>query len=432
MATRTPPQTSASTEPFDFQGSAGRELSGRLERAAGRRRGAVLFAHCFTCGKAALPAVRISRALAGRGFDVLRFDFAGLGESEGDFADTTFCSNVEDLEAAARAMTEAGCAPDVLVGHSLGGAAVIAAAASLPSVRAVATIGAPADLEHLLGLLGEALPKIEADGLAEVGLGGVRPARVGRGFVNALRSHDLAEDVRALGRPYLVLQAPQDRIVAAENGLRLFSLAQGARSYVSLDGADHLLSDPAHVAYAAEVLCAWSGLEAPAALEPEPETGWVEVSETGTGGYQVEVATAAGRFLADEPEDVGGLGSGPTPYELMSAALGACTAMTLRMYAGRKDLALGPVSVQVAHAKSEGRDHFERRLLLPADLPEDQRRRLTEIAEKCPVHRTLTSGAEISTRLTSPAPQSGRAEHLEAVAATLEEDAARPAPGEVR
>jgi putative redox protein len=428
MARRTPSQTSSRTERFDFQGAAGRKLSGRLERAAGRRRGAVLFAHCFTCGKAALPAVRISRALAGRGFDVLRFDFAGLGESEGDFADTTFSSNVEDLEAAASAMAEAGCAPDVLVGHSLGGAAVIAAAASLPSVRAVATIGAPADLEHLMALLGGALPEIEADGVAEVDLGGARPARVGRGFVEALRSHDLAADVQALKRPYLVLQAPEDRIVAAENGLQLFALAQGAKSYVSLDGADHLLSDPAHVAYAAEVLCAWSGLEAPAVPEPEPDEGWVEVSETGAGGYQVEVLTAAGRFLADEPEDVGGLGSGPTPYELLSAALGACTAMTLRMYAGRKDIALDPVAVQVAHAKSDGRDRFERRLLLPDGLSEEQQRRLQEIAGKCPVHRTLTGVAEVSTRRTRPTPQSARAEHLQDLTATLDEDAADVTP----
>jgi uncharacterized OsmC-like protein len=250
--------------------------------------------------------------------------------------------------------------------------------------------------------------------------------------VDALRRHDLAQDVRALGRPYLVLQAPQDRIVAAENGLRLFSLADGAKSYVSLDGADHLLSDPTHVAYAAEVLCAWSGLEGSAALEPEPEAGWVEVSETGAGGYQVEVATAAGRFLADEPEDVGGLGSGPTPYELLSAALGACTAMTLRMYAARKDMALGPVSVQVAHAKAEGRDHCERRLILPADLPEAQQQRLQEIADKCPVHRTLAGGADVSTRLTSPAPHSARAEHLKDVAATVDDDAPWPAPGEAR
>lgn len=432
MASLTRPASSASDERFDFEGSAGRKLSGRLERAAGRRRGAVLFAHCFTCGKSALPAVRISRALSGRGFDVLRFDFAGIGESEGEFAETTFCSNVEDLEAAARAMTEADIAPDVLVGHSLGGAAVIAAAASLASVRAVATIGAPADLEHLLALLREALPRIEADGSAEVDLGGVRPARIGRGFVDALRSHDLAQDVRALGRPFLVLQAPEDRVVSAENGLRLFTLAEGPKSYVSLDGADHLLSDPAHVVYAAEVLCAWSGLEAPAALAAEPETGWVEISETGAGGYQVEIATAAGRFLADEPEDVGGLGSGPTPYELMSAALGACTAMTLRMYASRKDIALAPVAVQVAHAKTEGRDRFERRLLLPADLPEPQRRSLTEIAEKCPVHRTLTGGAEVTTRLTSPEPQSERSEHLQAVAATMENDAPPPAPAEAQ
>ena len=317
MATGTHAQTSASTERFDFQGSAGQQLSGRLERAAGRRRGAVLFAHCFTCGKAALPAVRISRALAGRGFDVLRFDFAGIGESEGDFADTTFCSNVEDLQAAAEAMAKVGCAPDVLVGHSLGGAAVIAAAASLTSVRAVATIGAPADLEHLLALLGEALPRIEADGVAEVNLGGIRPARVGRAFVEALRSHDLTKDVRALGRPYLVLQAPEDQVVTAENGLHLFSVAQGAKSYVSLDGADHLLSDPSHVAYAAEVLCAWSGLEGAGALQTKSRRPAASKSpRLARGGYQVEVTTAAGASSSTNLKMSAAWDRARRPYEL--------------------------------------------------------------------------------------------------------------------
>lgn len=412
------------TTPMQFCGAAGRRLSGRLETAIGPRRGAVLFVHCFTCGKASLPAVRLSRALAARGFDTLRFDFAGLGESEGDFAETTFTTNLEDIRGAARAMAEAGLAPDLLVGHSLGGAAALAAASDVASLRAVAAIGAPADLRGLERLLGDSVATIEAEGVAEVRLGGLRPARIGRDFLHELRRRDLPGAVRALKLPLLLMHAPEDEVVGIENGLRLFELANQPKSLVALDGGDHLLSDPEVADYAAGVLCAWAQRRLPARAAAPLAEGVVDVAETGAGGFQVEVVTASGAFFADEPPAAGGLGSGPTPYELLAAALGGCTVMTLRLYARRKNWSLERVTVRVAHRRQDGRDAFERQLSLAGELSEEQRARLLEIAGRCPVHRTLAGGADLATTLGPAEPRSGAAKaHAMAMAGSCDESA---------
>ncbi len=243
---------------FEFVGAEGQRLSGRLDAPQGRpARAFALFAHCFTCTKSSLAAVRIARALTGRGFGVLRFDFTGLGESEGDFADSTFSGSVRDLLAAARALADAGKAPTLLIGHSLGGAAVLAAAAELPAVKAIATIAAPFDVEHVTRLFGDGLQTLMSEGEAEVRLGG-RPFKLRRAFVDDLRSHDQRERIERLRRALLVLHSPQDTIVGIDNAASIFQAAKHPKSFVSLDDADHLVTRPADAEYAAEVIAAWA------------------------------------------------------------------------------------------------------------------------------------------------------------------------------
>lgn len=388
------------TESFDFTGADGQSLSGRLDLPDGPVRAHALFAHCFTCTRNSLAAVHVARALAARGIAVLRFDFTGLGESEGEFAGSTFSGNVQDLEAAARAMQERGMAPALLVGHSFGGAAVLAAAGALDSVTAVATIAAPFDVAHITGLLGDQVRQIRDAGEASVDLGG-RPFPIRRGFLEDLDRHDQGERIRALRKPLLVLHAPQDAVVDIDNAGRIFEAAMHPKSFVSLDGADHLLTRRADADYVAGVIAAWSrryvaGDDAVRAHED----GLVHVAETGVGGYQVEVGIGAARLLADEPTGVGGLGSGPTPYELLSAALGACTVMTLRMYANHKKLPVRRIGARIGHRKEKGvpvPDLFTRSVSIDGDIDDAQRQRLVEIAERCPVHRTLQGGARVET-----------------------------------
>lgn len=389
------------SRPFDFVGADDQPLSGRLDVPEGPVAAYALFAHCFTCSKSSIAAARIARALMAKGFGVLRFDFTGLGQSGGAFADTSFSSNIEDLVAAASAMTTHGIAPSLLIGHSLGGAAVLAAAGDLPSVKAVATLAAPFDVGHVKRLFGAGLDRLEQDGEAEVMLGG-RPFTVRREFVEDLAKHDQAARIKALKRPLLILHAPQDDIVSIDNASSIFMAARHPKSFVSLDDADHLLTRASDASYAAEVIAAWSSryLAAGTQLRTEAQSGFVVVEETGEGGFQVEVRAGGARFLADEPVDVGGLGSGPTPYDLLGAALGACTAMTLRLYARGKDLPLGRVRVTVGHSKDKTEsppDLFVRRVRLDGSLSEEQTRRLLEIADRCPVHRTLAGGTRIET-----------------------------------
>ena len=398
------------TERLTFPGHDGSELAARLDRPDGPVLAAALFAHCFTCGKDIVAARRIAGRLASEGIAVLRFDFTGLGHSGGEFANTTFSSNVADLEAAARRMEERGLAPSLLIGHSLGGAAVLRAAAGIPSAKAVATIGAPFDPSHVTHNFSDALPRIEEQGEAEVLLGG-RPLRIGQGFVRDVGEVRLKEAVGRLGKALLVLHSPTDETVGIDNASGIFLAARHPKSFVTLDGADHLISEPGAAEYAAEVIAAWAGryvATEPPAPPPDAPEGIVRVSEADPAGFLQDVAAGPRHHvLADEPKSFGGTDRGMSPYNFLAAGLGTCTSMTVRMYARRKGWPLDHVSVDVTHdrvhaedagADGEARaDRFTRVVRLEGALDEAQRERLMEIADRCPVHRTLERGAMVRT-----------------------------------
>lgn len=401
------------TSRANFPGHSGARLSARLDMPNGRVRAFALFAHCFTCSKDLMAARRIAADLARSGIAVLRFDFTGLGSSEGEFASTNFSSNVEDLLAAADWLRENHAAPALLIGHSLGGAAMLAVAADVPEARAVVTIGAPADADHVLAHLGSDLAAIERDGEAEVTLAG-RSFRIARQFVDDVRGVRLAERIRAMRKPLLILHAPLDETVGIDNATAIFLAARHPKSFVSLDTADHLLSRAEDAAFAAALIAGWSSRY----LEPDTPQGeaaieHVRVTETGEGRFQNAVQAGAHRLFADEPAAAGGLDSGPSPYDFLSIALGACTSMTLRMYADFKKVPLGRVSVDVSHAKIHSRDcadcteeergsgkridRFERVISIEGDLPPELAGKIEEIAGKCPVHRTLEGSSKVNT-----------------------------------
>jgi putative redox protein len=392
---------------FDFTGGAGQKLSGRLDLPDSPARGYALFAHCFTCTKNSLAAVRISRALAARGLGVLRFDFTGLGGSEGMFAEHGFSGDVADLIAAAKHMAAQGLPLKLLIGHSLGGAAVLAAAAELPDINAVATLAAPFDVNHVTGLFQDGLEAIMEKGEAKVNLGG-RPFTIRRSFIEDLRNHDQGARIAKLAHPLLVMHSPVDQTVGVENAAAIFQAARHPKSYISLDHADHLLTNETDAVYAADVIAAWAsryiGASEPARVAEEP--GKIVVQETGGGKFQVEVVAGKTRFYADEPVAQGGLDSGPGPYDLLCAALGACTSMTVRLYADHKQWPLSRVRVAVVHDKDKTRkpeDRFSREIAIEGNLDAAQRARLLEIAERCPVHRTLEAGSSVVSRLVEPA-----------------------------
>ena len=406
---------------FDFPNASGLRLAGLLDNPLGEARAYALFAHCFTCGKDVHAAKRIAEGLTALGIAVLRFDFTGLGSSEGEFANTTFSSNVADLVAAADHLRRVKRAPAILIGHSLGGAAVLAAASAVPEARAVVTIGAPSDPAHVAGLFKDARAEIEAGGEVDVTLAG-RPFRIRRAFLDDVAEQQLSGRINALHKALLVFHSPTDDIVGIDNASRIFAAARHPKSFVSLAGADHLLTRRGDAAYVANVIAAWAEryldmapqagaapVGAPLKAGGDEDRGVVLVRETGQGRFQQEITTGAHRLLADEPNDVGGTDSGPNPYDLLLAALGACTAMTLRLYAERKALRLDRVAVRLRHAKvhaadcenCESRDgkvdRIERGIVLEGELDAQQRARLLEIADKCPIHRTLTSGVDIAT-----------------------------------
>ena len=414
-------------ERFDFPGGGGDRLAARLDLPDGPIRAYALFAHCFTCGKDIHVAGRIAAALASRGIATVRFDFTGLGGSGGDFANTHFSSNVSDLAAAVAHMRQTGRAPSLLIGHSLGGASVLAVAEQAPEVKAVAVIGAPFDISHVVDQFAAHTPEIEAEGKAVVNLAG-RPFTIRREFLDDVRSHDQKPRIARLNRALLVLHAPQDKVVGIDNARSIFEAAHHPKSFVALDGADHLLTRPQDAEYAAEVIAGWAGrylpiseaqaaetgtTQAPVAVAPADGTplaaGEVRVEQTGHGSFEQAVLTAeGGSFMADEPARVGGGGTGPSPYDLLLASLGACTSMTLRIYADRKGLPLEQVRVTLRHRRdhladcAEGDDAkpmeaIEREIILQGDLDAPTRARLMEIADKCPVHKTLSAGVVVLT-----------------------------------
>jgi len=399
------------TTRLTFTGHDGAELSARLDMPEGPHLATALFAHCFTCSKDIPAARRIAARLAGAGIAVLRFDFTGLGHSGGEFENTTFTSNVEDLELAAAALEARGMAPSLLIGHSLGGAAVLRVARRLASARAVVTIGAPFDPGHVTHNFAGALERIATDGAAEVNLGG-RPIRIGRAFVEDVSAAALAPDIAALGKALLVLHAPLDSVVGIDNASEIFRAARHPKSFVTLCDADHLVTRPEDAEYAAEVIAAWAtkylDLRPPAPPPGAPE-GIVRVSEADADGFLQDINSGPHHHaLADEPLAYGGTDRGMSPYGFLSAGLGACTSMTIRMYARRKDWPLDHVRVDVSHNKVHAQDasvagpekvdRFIRTVFLEGNLDAGQRARLLEIADKCPVHRTLEATAHIETR----------------------------------
>lgn len=400
-------------ERIEFDGAFGDVLSARLEMPDGELRGCALFAHCFTCSKDVLAATRISRALARHGFAVLRFDFTGLGESEGDFADTNFTSNVEDLVAAASYMRGRLQAPALLVGHSLGGAAVLRAAHDIPEVKAVCTIGAPFDPGHVAHLLGPATEDLERGVSREVTIAG-RPFEIRPQFLTDISNVDARSYIGKLRKPLLVFHAPKDEVVGIENAELIFKAARHPKSYVSLDEADHMLSRAKDSEFIASVLGAWVeryvAEEKLEEMSEEEAERRVVVAEMPGQKYAQDVRMGPHQLTSDEPVSYGGADLGGSPYELLLSALGACTSMTLRMYAERKGWEIGRVSVSLDHQKIHARDcadcgedatgmidRIERHVQVDGELSEQQRDKLLLIANKCPVHRTLEGHPHIIT-----------------------------------
>lgn len=405
---------SATTDRVEFTGSQGDLLAARLELPAGEIRAFALFAHCFTCSKNSIAASRISRALTSSGIAVLRFDFTGLGQSDGDFANTNFSSNVADVVSAADYLRENYRAPSILIGHSLGGAAVLAAASRITGVAAVVTIGAPADPHHIVQLIGDGVVVIERDGVAEVDLGG-RPFQIQLQFLRDLEMQPQRERIASLGAALLVIHAPEDDTVSIDNARLIFDAARHPKSFVAIDGANHLLTDHQDATYVATIIGAWVSRYALDSPEPQVDRpgprlaeGHVLVSELSPDGFAQEIRAGRHIFRADEPLGVG-TDTGPNPYDLLLASLGACTSMTIRLYATRKGWPLEHVSVDLHHARTHANDcatcdestehlqHIERTITLTGPLDDSQRDAMLVIADKCPVHRTI-HGVHVTTR----------------------------------
>jgi uncharacterized OsmC-like protein/pimeloyl-ACP methyl ester carboxylesterase len=402
------------TERFQFTSSEGHQLAAALDMPEQEPLAYALFAHCFTCGKDVLAAKRIAVALAAKGIAVLRFDFTGLGSSEGDFANSTFSSNVADLVRAADHLRDTRSAPAILIGHSLGGAAVLAAAGQIPDARAVVTIAAPSDPAHVTGLFKDRIEDIRTHGRVEVSLAG-RPFPIRREFLDDIAEHNLMTHVTSLHKALLIMHSPTDDTVGIDNATRIFVAAKHPKSFVSLAGADHLLTGWRDAAYVADVIAAWAtryldpvAPEEAVDLREAPRN--VVVRETRNGKFQQTISVGPHRMLADEPVAAGGEDTGPGPYDFVLAGLGACTSMTMRLYAERKSLPLERVTVKLRHSRIHAEDcaecetkagmldQIDRVIAMEGNLDAEARSKLMEIADKCPVHRTLTSEIHIVTQ----------------------------------
>lgn len=407
------------SEKIEFPGAGGAPLAARLDRPEGPVRAAAILAHCFTCSKDIAAARRIAGRLAALGIAVLRFDFTGLGHSGGEFANTNFSSNVADLLAAAEWMAGRGMPAQLLIGHSLGGAAALKAAPQIASLRAVVTIGAPFDPAHVAHNFGGKLQEIRDKGHAIVNLAG-RDIEIRKHFLDDISQASLKDALPRLGAALLVLHAPQDAVVGIDNASAIFMGAKHPKSFVSLDGADHLISREADAEYVADLISSWSSRYLGMAAEPmRPDVpeGVVRVAEAEASGFRQDI-TIGGvhQLVADEPVSMGGTDLGPSPYQLLSAALGACTTMTIRLYARRKGIPLAHAACDVTHNKCHTEDCedcdktqpkidvFRREIRLEGDLTDDHRAALLAIADKCPVHRTLHAQALIETELAVIAP----------------------------
>jgi uncharacterized OsmC-like protein/pimeloyl-ACP methyl ester carboxylesterase len=402
------------TERFQFTGEGGHQLAAALDLPDGPVHAYALFAHCFTCGKDVLAAKRIAVALVAKGIAVLRFDFTGLGSSEGDFANSTFSSNVADLVHAADHLRETRGPPSILIGHSLGGAAILAAAGQIPDAKAVVTVAAPSDPAHVTHFFKDKIEDIRTQGQVAVQLAG-RPFNIKREFLDDIAEHGLMAHVARLHKALLVMHSPTDATVGIDNATNIFLAAKHPKSFVSLLGADHLLSNKRDSAYVADVIAAWAEryvdpvTAAPVAAAAEGPRN-VVVRETRASKFQQTVTSGPHRMLADEPVAAGGEDTGPGPYDLLLSALGACTSMTMRMYADRKSLPVERITVTLKHNKIHAEDcaecetkeglidQIDRLIAIEGVLDADQRKRLMEIADKCPVHRTLTSEVRILTK----------------------------------
>lgn len=401
-----------------FQNAQGESLSGLLEMPSGAIKSYALFAHCFTCSKDNPAAARIALALADRGIAVLRFDFTGLGNSQGDFSNTNFSSNLQDLLAAARYLEQHYAAPALLIGHSLGGAAVLAVAQDLPQVNAVITIGAPATAAHVKHLFADSYRELQNQPSVQVELAG-RSFKIQRQFIDDLEKYNSVAHIGALKKALLIFHSPVDKVVSIDEAGRIFAAAKHPKSFVSLDHADHLLSDLEDSHYVAEVLSAWANrylktdpvpVKTDGALQPVVEPGSVIVRECDKK-FTREILTPHHRLISDEPITLGGADLGFNPYELLLAALGSCTSMTLRMYANHKQIDLQDITVELHHSRVHAEDCsgcekqktqidvITRTIQLHGNLSDQQRARLLEIANQCPVHKTLQNKIRIDTNL---------------------------------
>ncbi len=399
------------SQKIEFQNATGHTLSARLEFPPDSKPHAfAIFAHVFTGNKSLSATRHISRALTQFGIGVLRFDFTGLGESEGDFADTNFSSNVDDLLSASQYLEKHYEAPKILIGHSLGGAAVIFASSQLPNIQAVATVGAPSEPAHVAHLLHDKIDDIEKKGVADVSIGG-RKFTIKKQFLEDLQSKNMFEILRKLKKPILVLHSPQDSVVEIENAAKIYHAAHHPKSFVSLDGADHMLTNKMDAAYVGELVASWVSRYVPQPEQEDLKTDAQVAAKLGSIGYTAEIKAGKHHMLADESEKLGGDDFGPSPYQYLSVALSACTVMTLQMYARRKKWPLEEVIVHVDHGKKyvedcmsceephSKLDHFDKKIELIGDLSQSQIDRLLEIADKCPVHRTLHKEIRINTVL---------------------------------